>query len=216
MSIKEQLDQLRSMIPADKQESASVILKGIESEDIDLRASLSSANTESKGRKIKIRELEGALEDKDLKIADYEKKVSAFDDSDLKKQVETYKNKYLGALKIQKDSFVNSFETVEKHPNFKDVLSKKFKIPEKSGEDYAWDKLKDEDWEQNISTYNELNSLRYFDSVQKAKVPDGSKGGFTHDGKRIPTFEEAQELKMKYGTDSRQYREALKLRMENK
>ena len=62
MATKEQLEQLRSMIAPGKEEQAGSILKSVENEVMDLRESLSSANTESKNRKIKIRDMEKDIE----------------------------------------------------------------------------------------------------------------------------------------------------------
>ncbi len=90
------------------------------------------------------------------------------------------------------------------------MLKTEFKIPEKEGDNYKWDSLKDEDWEHNITKFNELNKLKYFEASHKA-IPDYSKGGH---GPRIPTIQEAMEARVKYGPDSKEYRAILKLRNE--
>ena len=216
MELKEQLDQIRSVVPADKQESVSVVLKDIENEVIDLKASLASANSESKNRKLKLRDLEKDIEDRDIKITELDKKISSFDTSGLKKELETYKAKYSSALKVQKDSFLNAFGEIEKHPNYEPVLSKKFKVPEKKDGKPDWDILNDEDWEHNLQTFNELQELKYFDSTKEPKLPDGSKGaGFTSDGQKIPTLKEANDIVRQYGVDSPQARRALELRKQS-
>lgn len=213
MAAKEQLEQLRSMIVPEKMEQASSILKGLENEYIDLVAGKSASDSESKNRKLKIREQDGVLEDRDIKISELQKKIDSFDDLAIKKERDTYSLKYKNALKFQQDYFKNNFEVIEKHPKFEEILKTKFKIPEKDGDKYSWDKLKDEDWEQNIQTFNELNSLKYFEATQKL-FPDLSKGGHNRDGVRIPTIEEAMEIRTKYGPDSKEYKHVNKLRNE--
>ncbi len=214
MAVKEQLEQVRSLVAPGKEEQASTILKTIENEFVDLSSGKSASDSESKGRKIKIREMDVQLEDKDIRIAELEKKINSFDDSAIKKERDNYAQKYKTALKWQQDIFVNNFGTIEKHPNFDTILKSEFKIPEKDDKNYKWDSLKDEDWEHNITKYNELNKLKYFESSLKPS-PDTSKGGrVTPKGEIVPTYDEAQKLKIEFGTDSPQYKRALALRMQ--
>ncbi len=213
MAIKESIEQLSSMIAPEKVEQGRTILKTLENEFIDLSASKSASDSESKGRKLKIREMEGVLEDREMRIVELDNKIKSFDDSAIKKERDAYAQKYKSALKLQQEYFKSNFDVVEKHPNFEPVLKVKFKVPEKEGDQYKWDSLKEDEWEHNIQTFNELNSLKYFESAPKPS-PDRSKGGHNREGVRIPTSQETMELRAKYGLDSPEYRNALKAKFE--
>lgn len=170
MIIKELLDQVRSQIGGEAAAKAESVLKNIERGVLDLQEDIKSANSESKERKIKIRELESQLTDKDAEIEGLKKKA---DTSEVKKEVESLREFKSRTLKAQRDSFTTKLETISKHPNFEKV--KPFlSLPEpaKDGK-YDLSKLEDTDLEVNMTELGKFEAAGLFGPVEKQGV-DGT------------------------------------------
>lgn len=147
----------------------------------DLIDNLKSANSESKNRKEKIRELQGELESKSEVITGLESKQNP--NEELQNEVtglREFKSKWFNN---EKSKFESQFSEISKHPKFEKAMQK-FKLPEKDGDKWDLSKLKDEEFEHNINALNELNELDYFAGEDKQPPFSPGKGGFFGEGKR--------------------------------
>lgn len=209
MAIKDLIEQVRSKLTAEQVEAIGSVLKSLENEVIDLQNSLSAANAESKGRKLKLRELEEKLQDYEIEKSEWQKKLDELDkrlkDDSKDATIKELQAKLNTFLTKEKNSFINSFESISKHPKFEKAKTK-FVLPEqdKDGK-YLWDKLDDKSWEQNINYLNELNELDYFESGHP-KTPSPVKGGHAASGY---TREEILKIREEFGPNSPQYKKAL-------
>lgn len=178
--IKEKLEQVRSQLPDEVLSKVGSTLKVIESEAMELSDSLKAANSESKDRKIKIRELDSKIQDFDIEKQALEAKISELNtqlknperDSELQ-NLRKYKEDNLNR---QRESFINSFGEIEKHPNFEKAKGR-FVIPSEKDEGggIKWDQVKPEEMEKNINTLADLNALDYFGAVRN-NSPNPNKG----------------------------------------
>ena len=178
MDISKQIEQVRSKLTDEQLSTVGSVLKEIESGFLELSNDLSAANSESKARKLKIRDLEKEKEDHEVKITELQGKIDSFDNEPLIKERDQYKIKYSNILNAQKQSFVTQFTKIQEHPNFEKAKSK-FNIPDIKEIDgkqvIDWDGLTEEQLEKNITVLNDLNSLEYFGQIAAGDV-DYSKG----------------------------------------
>ncbi len=166
MNIKELLDQLRSQIGGEAAAKAESALKNIERGVLDLQEDISRVNTESKERKIKIRELESQLSEKDVEIEGLKKKT---DTSEVEKEVASLKEFKSRTLKAQRDSFASKLETISKHPNFEKV--KPFlSLPDPKDGKYDLSKMEDGDLEKNMGEIGKFEATGLFGEVKRQGV----------------------------------------------
>ncbi len=170
MKIKELLDQVRSQIGDEAVTKVNSILKQIESGVTDLQEDISRVNSESKERKIKIRELESKISDKETELEDLKKKA---DTSALEQELKVLREFKTNTLKSQRDSFASKLQTISKHPNFEKVKGF-FELPEpdKDG-NYDLSKLEDGDLETNITELSKFETAGLFGKIEKPNV-DGN------------------------------------------
>lgn len=215
MAIKELVDQVRSQLSSEESEKVGAFLEQIKNEAQALSDAKSASDSESKSRKLKIRDLEEKVENLELDIGGYKKKIESFDTTELEKERDTFKTKYSNLLKREQGTFISSFDKIKDHPKFEKAKAK-FVIPEFDEEkkEYKWDSLKTEDLEKNVESLNELNQLDYFADESTGGSPSGGKGTFPKVKEEV-THEELQEIKRKYGAFSDKYNAALKKRVEN-
>lgn len=168
--VRAKIEQVRSKLGDEEIAKLNSDLKSIESGVTDLQEDILRVNGESKERKLKIRELETSISEKDEKIQDLEKKT---DTSELTKEVETLREFKSNTLKGQRDSFAAKLKTISKHPNFENVKGF-FKLPDPDKEgNYNLSKLEDGDLESNLNKLNEYETAGLFGQVEKPGV-DGS------------------------------------------
>jgi len=206
MSIKESIDQVRSQLPDEALSKVGSVLENIKTEVQETEDRLSAANTESRNRKIKLREYETKIEDYDVRITELQGKVDSFDDTSLKTEVEQYKNKYNNLIGNQKQSFISSFEQIKIHPNFETAKSR-FVIPDEKDGKPDWESMDVETLEKNLSALNDLNQLNYF-ATKNEPFPNvnNSKGGhpsslldaYTAEIGACKTAGEIEAVSMKY------------------
>ena len=210
MAIKELIDQVRSQISSEDSEKVGILLEQIKNEASDLQSSKAAVDTESKNRRIKLRELESEIEGLKIERDDFKTKYDSFDDSPLKQRLQELESKYSSSLQTQVRSFQTFFDSVKDHPKFEKAKSR-FKIPEGDNGALDFSKLAPEDIEHNISVQNDLQQLEYFEAVHPSSPHTGKT---IIDGKPVPTATEYQEIRQKYGIESPQAREALNLRRQ--
>lgn len=171
MAVKEKLDLVRSKLTPEQLADVGSALKEVEAEVIDISSSLSAANSEAKNRRLETRELKSKLDESDMTVAEYKKKLESVDDSPTKRELEAVKTKYKNVLGLQKNSFKSVYPKIKDHANFPKVKDR-FVLPEKEGA-VDFDSLKDEDWEKNLNVFTDLNSLDYFGEITVANVSMG-------------------------------------------
>ena len=171
MATKEKLDIVVSKLSPEQKADVGSVLKEIEAEIIDLQNSLKAANSEAAERRRASNDLKTKMIEQEEDIEGYKSQLAKVDDSPIKKELEAVKNKYKNVLGLQKNSFKSVFPKIKDHTNFPRVKDR-FILPEKDGV-IDFDSIKDEDWEKNIATFNDLNSLEYFGEVSVANVSMG-------------------------------------------
>lgn len=189
MDIKALLAQVRQLIGDEAVAKISSVLKEIETGVEDLVDSLKTANTESKNRKIKIRELEDSKSDLEGQLETLKKENNAEELTTLRE----FKQK---TLTSQRESLGKQIETISKHPNFAKA-EKLLKLPAadaKGVRDYS--KMPDADLEFNVSKLQELNDLDYFGQSNSTKTVHGDKTTVTPQSfqERIKAAKSIKEL----------------------
>jgi hypothetical protein len=189
MDIKALLAQVRQLIGDEAVAKISSVLKEIETGVEDLVDSLKTANTESKNRKIKIRELEDSKSDLEGQLETLKKENNAEELTTLRE----FKQK---SLTSQRESLGKQIETISKHPNFAKA-EKLLKLPAadaKGVRDYS--KMPDADLEFNVSKLQELNDLDYFGQSDTTKTVHGDKTTVTPQSfqERIKAAKSIKEL----------------------
>jgi chromosome segregation ATPase len=139
-------------------------LKNIEGGVSDLIEDVKTANSESKKRKIKIRELEETIDNSGLDKESYDKKLKAKDEEISKlKEVETKYTEYQTTIdKTTKDEWskvAKVFEADESDANFERIS--KLKANYKFGED-----LEMADIRENLKTYKLQESAGGFKDIE--------------------------------------------------
>ena len=180
MAIKDLIAQVSAKLPDEVKSEVGSILKSIENEAEDLQSSLTAANSESKGRKIELRELKTKLDDVDVEKGSLQKQIEELNeklkDPTKDKELEGLRNFKKQTIQKNRQSFIAAFDKIKEHPNFEKAQSK-FVIPEKDGEDKLdWSKIEDTDMEKNMNVLNDLNDLEYFAVENKGK-PYAGQGG---------------------------------------
>jgi len=172
MDIKALLTQVRQQIGDEAVAKVSSVLKEIETGVEDLVDSLKAANSESKNRKTKIRELEDSKSDLEGQIETLKKETNA----DELKTLREFKQK---SLTSQRQNLGKEIEKISKHPNFAKA-EKLLKLPTadaKGVRDYS--QMPDTDLEFNIAKLQELNDLDYFEQSDTTKSVHGDKTSVT-------------------------------------
>ena len=192
--VKEFIAKIREQLEGDDINVAGIksLLKQVEAGNEDTLDSLRLANSESKKRKEKIRELTPQIETLTDRISDLEQ---LGDNSELETEVKSLREFKQGQIKHQTEKFVAGFGEITEHPNF-DKAKSKFILPEKAEneESYDFTKVAQADMEKNITALEDLNSLEYFANDEKPKPP-------RVDGSRFRTTENDQTVEINNPTD---------------
>ncbi len=213
MAIKDLVDQVRSQISSEDSEKVSVLLEQIKNEATNLIASKAAVDSEAKDRRIKNREYESQVQGLEIERDEWKNKVEAFDDAPLHAELAKLKEKYNGVIVNQAKSFEVYYNSIKDHPNFEKAKNR-FKLPAGDNGELDFSKLSPEDTEHNINAKSDLQQLEYFGDIKPASPATGKT--IIVDGKTIPSIEEAQELKERFGSTHPKYIEAVKLRRENR
>jgi len=188
------------------------ILADIERNYINLQDAKKTVDTESKNRKIEIRdvlkprieELEGVESTLKTQVETLKNDNSS---ESLKKENATllsFKNQVLTA---KRDSFVNRFKQIAVHDKFGKVLPE-LKLPDHTVEkdkkfDYTaldFSKMSEEDMDANVTALERLDRLEYFGEVKKTVDTDGktstkvTSDAFKEKVKKAKTIEEIRAL----------------------
>ena len=207
------LERVRSQLPDEVMSKVSSDLKAIESGFMEVSDSARVASSEAKDRKLKLRDLQGQIENIEIERDEWKTKFESYDDTELKKERDIYKAKYQNFINNQKTAFLDFFEKASSTDQWGKVKDE-YKIPEKDGDEYKWDKLELDDFENNIAKMNYHNKLGLFEVQQQP--PKANTGKVFFDGKPVPTIEEYNEIRAKHGPSSPQARDALNLIMKAK
>ena len=203
MAVKDKLDLVRSKLTPEQLADVGSAFKEIEAEVLDLQQSLSATNSEAKTHRLEKKEFKSKWEAANDELEEYKKKLASVDDSPIKKELEATKNKYKNILGLQKNSFKSVYPKIKDHANFPKVKDR-FVLPEKDGA-VDFDSLKDEDWEKNLATFTDLNSLEYFGEVVVPNVAMGKgtqnlslKEAYNQELDACKTSEEVAKVYAKY------------------
>lgn len=172
MGVKETLEQVRSQFSEEESSKYGALIKQAINEVIDLGSDLSAANSESKSRKLEIREtLKPRIDELETELAEWKKKA---DNSAVVKERDTYKSKYTNLLAQQKSRFVSDLKSVMENEKFEKVKGR-FVLPRNGEGELNFDEIEHDDLEKNISALNDLKEIDYFEDAKPSNV-DGRKG----------------------------------------
>ena len=166
MDIVKLTDRVRSEVDKDKLEALTPILKEIEVGVVTLIENVKDASAESKARKLKIREMQGQLNDNDVDIDELRKKA---DTSELTAELKNLKVFKAGVQEETRTSFLNRYNKVKNDPRF-EKASSFLKMPE-AGENGEMDftEISNDDMASNLTELKKLDQLDYFSSPEKPK-----------------------------------------------
>lgn len=167
--VNELLTSIKSQLGEDNA-TINPLLKEIEAEYNDVVDSLKAVNSESKARKLKLRELETEKEEWETKLTELQQKS---DTSHLETELQELREYKKKVFTDNRNSFVDRFGKIVNHPNFEKAKTK-FHLPEKDGDKFNWEKLEEDKMVENINKLKELDELEYFSSTNTFR-PNGNK-----------------------------------------
>jgi len=194
MSVKTELDQIRSKIGEEKAKDVETLLKTIEQKyqslDVDFKNSndqvlglneeLRRVNTESKNRKLDLRKNVDQLQDYEITIQQLKDNLEKLKSSDsldqYKKQVQPEidglktENEKLKSFQAQiytqnRNRFQNVLEQIKEHPSFEKIQGK-IKLPELKENKYNYTTLGDDEIMLNLNKLNEYTELGLFGDIK--------------------------------------------------
>ena len=143
---KEAISKIREALGEDSSK-VETFLKAIESDyskfDVeldDLRETVKHVNTESKQRKLKIREIESELEDKNTEIETLKGKDMSEEVTTLKTKLKSYEDAEVEKTKLKAKGFIDKFDTIKIHADW-DTCKSKFKLPEEKDGKLDWESI---------------------------------------------------------------------------
>jgi len=158
---------IREKLDDETVEKVGTQLKDLERGISDLLDDAKSSSGESKGRKLKIREMEKEVErlqdevDK-LKIDNSSEKIQKEYDN-MKKENESLNEYKTSVLKSRRDDFVREFDVIKDSVNF-EKISKNLKIAEEKDDKRDWTIISDEDIASNLSEIQKAKDWGLFES----------------------------------------------------
>ena len=120
----------------------------------DLRDTIKHVNTESKQRKLKIRELEGNLEDKDTEMETLKGKDQSEEVKTLQTKLKGYEEAEVEKIKTKAQGFIDKYDKLKDHADWETCKSK-FKIPEEKDGKLDWDSVDINDVAKNADGLTE-------------------------------------------------------------
>ena len=143
---KEAISKIRVALGEDSSK-VETFLKAIESDyskfDVeldDLRETVKHVNTESKTRKLKIRDLESELDDSNTEIETLKGKDMSEEVKTLNVKLKSYEDAEAEKVKLKAKGFIDKFDTLKVHADW-DTCKSKFKIPEEKDGKLDWDSI---------------------------------------------------------------------------
>lgn len=166
MDITKQLDRVRSLVGPEKVEEINDTLKEIEVGVVGLIDNVKDASAESKARKLKIRQMQSDLNDKETDIAELTEKADVSKYEDEIKSLRAFKD---GVIEEGRNSFINRYEKFADNPRM-EKASQFFTLPDKDEDGKMdWSKIEDDAMAKNLAEFKKLETLDYFDGVQEVK-----------------------------------------------
>jgi len=176
----------------DRQDKVERAMKDIGRVVANLKDDIESVNKESKGRKLKIRDLEKDLEtEKDNVVAkesEMEKLKSDSSLDEVTKERDKYKTYYDSSLESNRTKFVTDYDLLKDHNDF-GKLSETLVVPE--GEEKDWSTVSDDDIQKNRDAVQVARTYGLFPEKQpegvnkdESSIGAGEKGLFDGMGKK--------------------------------
>ena len=146
---KEAVEVLRKSVSiedaTERQDAVGRAIKDIDRVVADYKSDIESVNTESKTRKLKIRDLEGKLE----KVNDENERLksdnSLGDITEERDALKTFKESALGRYR---EDFISAHKSLKDHKDY-DKIKGKLTIPDSDNGEVDWKKLSNEEVEKN-------------------------------------------------------------------
>lgn len=200
MDIKEAVDRVRSKLTDEQRSEVGADLETIKSGYLEKVDEAKAAVAESMERKRKLRSQIEDLENITIERDEWKTKFESHDDTDLVQERDKYKTKWNQYLGTQKEKFKEFYGTAKDTEAWKKVKAE-YKIPENGELDI--EKMDTDALETNIEKMQYHVNLGLFETTQTKPTPPTNKA-FKFEGETIPTLEEYQEIKNKYGVTSSQ------------
>lgn len=182
MDFSKKFTEIREQLDDETVAKVGTHLKDLERGIGDLLDDAKSSSGESKGRKLKIREMEAEKEklqdevDK-LKLDNSSEKIQKEYD-DMKKENESLREYKTSVLKSRRESFVTKFDNIKDHVNFEKV-SNSLKVAEEKDGKRDWSKVTDEEIETNLSEIQKAEDWGIFEKGRLNEPPNPNSLGKT-------------------------------------
>ena len=165
---KEAISKIREAL-GEESPKVETFLKAIESDyskfDVeldDLRETVKHVNTESKQRKLKIRELEGELEDANEKVETAKGEDKSEELEALKTKLKSYDDAEAEKVKSKAKGFIDKYEALKVHADW-DKAKDKFKIADPVKDDKGgkldWDSMDINEVAKNADKLSEYQGI---------------------------------------------------------
>ena len=146
----------------------------------DQQETIKSVNTESKGRKLEIRELKSNLDDEKEKIEKLEGQDKSKEVTDLTEKLKVFTDADAEQIKTKAKGFIDKFDKLKVHADF-DACKSKFKLPEAIKDDkdgkLDWDSMDDNDIAKNADGLTEYIGIGKFSEADPNSEDRSSGGG---------------------------------------
>ena len=124
----------------------------------DQRDTISTVNTESKGRKLEIRKLKSELDDANDEMETLKGEDKSEEVESLKEKVKGYEDAEAEKVKIKAKGFIDKYDKLKDHTDW-EKSKDKFKIPDEKDGELDWKSLKDNDIAKNADKLSEYQGI---------------------------------------------------------
>jgi len=147
----------------------------------DQQETIKSVNTESKGRKLEIRELKSNLDDEKEKIEKLEGQDKSAELKDLTEKLKVFTDTETEQIKTKAKGFIDKYDKLKVHADF-DSCKGKFKLPVEKDGKLDWSEVDVNDVAKNADGLTEYIGIGKFGEADPGSE-DRNKGGGSPTGK---------------------------------
>ena len=178
---KEAISKIREALGEDssKVEAHLKVIEGdyskFEVDLSDLQDTIKHVNTESKTRKLKIRELEGNLEDKEAEMETLKGKDMTEEVKILQTKLKGYEDTEAEKVKTKAQGFIDKYDKLKDHADW-DTCKGKFKIPVEKDGKLDWESMDINDVAKNADGLTEYIGIgKLGEAEPKSEIKPGSR-----------------------------------------
>ena len=166
MELQDIFEQISSKVDDDNKDKVGSLLKDVERRYNNLQDDVKSANSESKNRKLKIRELEEKLTDSEIKIEGLSNNTEF---EEMKKQNENLKTFQKTVHEQERANYENNYNTFSKHASFEKIKDK-IAVPEQDGDKTDFSKIDINEVIKSNQKFSEYSELGLFETKKNQTI----------------------------------------------